>query len=72
MSAQKPETCLIQALNLIPQVLDRLDRLESRLANVESKQDRSNEVEHLANWYSPDGDPICNYFTSRTGEEEES
>ena len=72
MSAQKPEIRLIHlAPNLIRQVLDRLDRLESRLANVESKQDRSDEVEHLANWYSPDGDPICN-FTSRTYEEEES
>jgi uncharacterized coiled-coil protein SlyX len=51
---------------------ERIDNLQRRVTCVESKRDRSDEIEHLANWYSPNGDPICNYFTSRADEGEES
>lgn len=49
-----------------------IDNLQRRVAYVESKQDRSDEIEHLANWYSLNGDPVCNYFTNHTYKEEES
>jgi len=49
-----------------------IDNLQRRVSYVESKQDRSDEIEHLTNWYSPNGDPICNYFTNGTHEEAES
>lgn len=48
------------------------DNLRRRVAYIESRQDRSDEIEHLVNWNSPDGDPICNYYTGRIHEDEES
>jgi|GEM_PF-869117 len=88
MFAPEPEIYLLRRVfnRLCDQLEIRLDALEDgqrlqeglisdlqrKVAYVESKQDRGDEIEHLANWYSSDGDPICNYFTIRTYEEEES
>lgn len=88
MFAPEPEIHLLRRMfnRLCDQLEHRLDNLEDqqchqgeliddlqrRVAYVESKQDRSDEIEHLVNWYSPNGDPICNYFTNGTHEEEES
>jgi hypothetical protein len=51
---------------------DLSDNLQRRVTHIESRQDRSDEIEHLVNRNSPDGDPVCNYYTSRIQGDEES
>jgi hypothetical protein len=53
------------------QIAEQIDNLHGRVARLESKHDRSDEIEYLVNPYSSDGDPICNYSTNRTYDEEE-
>jgi uncharacterized coiled-coil protein SlyX len=87
MFAREPEIYLLRRMfnRLCDQLEGRLDNLEDgqrhqegligdlqcRMAHQESRQDRSDEIEYLPNPYSLDGDPICNYFTNRTHDEEE-
>jgi uncharacterized coiled-coil protein SlyX len=88
MFAPDPEIYLLRRMfnRLCDQLEGRLDNLEDgqrhqegligdlqcRVARLESKQDRSEEIEHLANLYSLNGDPICNYFINHIHDEEES
>ncbi|MBD2329207.1 hypothetical protein [Alkalinema sp. FACHB-956] len=45
---------------LIHQLIQRIDALE---AQNRVEQDRHNEIEHLVNPYSDEGQPICNFST---------
>jgi hypothetical protein len=49
-------------------LFQRMDSLEGATKN---RWDRDDEIEHLVNPYSPDGDPICNYHTNRLYEDDE-
>ena len=52
-----------------------IDQLSQRVDSFEmakkARWDRDDEIEHLVNPYSPDGDPICNYHTNRLYEDDE-
>ena len=45
------------------EILERRDKI---------RQDRYEEIEYLPNLYSPDGDPICDYYTNRMDEDNEN
>jgi hypothetical protein len=50
------------------------DQLSQRVGSLElakkARRDREEEIEHLINLYSPDGEPICNYHTNYLDDDE--
>lgn len=52
---------------VIGHLSQRVDHLD---LERKAQQDRDNEIEHLVNFYSLDGDPICNYHSNYLHDDE--
>lgn len=51
--------------------IDQLSRrVDSFEVTTKARWDRDDEIEHLVNPYSSDGEPICNYHTNFTYDDE--